>query len=142
VIPLTTKLGGMWEILQFLGRGSSASPLMAQALMAELDEEPFPAVEPALYLKVLGAMEVSVTDGGGDSAQDITMYFLNDNGSRLIIMDPEREYTVTFRSSGDPMALEITMGTELTSPMATRDHDRTHPRQFWSTSWQRIAARS
>jgi len=141
---LTKRIEVHLRILSFLGRRRPpivAPPVGAQrALVSQAEPEPLPAVKPALYLNVTGAIGINVADPFGNNTNqpsdtNITTLgnvpgvseYITGEDSRFIVIDPEREYTVTFRSGADPIVLEVTKGTDITTTMATRYQDLNLP---------------
>lgn len=129
------------QILEFLDRGPTATTLTAseqRVSLSQANQESLPEVKPAFYLQVTGVESVTVTDAFGDSTNDlgdtpmlknvpgVTTYIRGEK-SFLVIVDSEQDYTVTFRSGTDPIALEITKGTDVTTTMAIRYQDLSLP---------------
>jgi len=116
------------EILSFLDRIFRAPPRERGAVVSQVDQEALPALEPAFYLTAIGAGRLKVTDAFGNSTDafsplpGVTAYVTGED-SHLLILDPDREYMVSFLIGSDPIALEIKKGTHLSTTMAIRYKD-------------------
>jgi pimeloyl-ACP methyl ester carboxylesterase len=95
-----------------------------------------PPAEPAYYFEIIGTPTVTVTDMLGhvtnpltatdNLVPDMTYYPLGD-AAHLVILPSDQTYTVTFQTSADPIAIEITQGTDETTSQAVRYQDLVLP---------------
>jgi pimeloyl-ACP methyl ester carboxylesterase len=96
-----------------------------------------PPVQPAYYLNTTNASSVVVGDMFGNStaliAPDVAGTVPNvsnislDERSRLIVLLADQTYTITFRTSSDPILLELTRGTNQSINLAVRYLDLALP---------------
>lgn len=111
----------------------SISPAYQGDLQVGANDTPSPPGEPAYYLTVTGAGNVTITDAAGNSTApindaiagevpDVTYYFVGKH-SYSAIMPVNQTYTITFRSGSEPIALELTQGDGVTTTQAIRYQD-------------------
>jgi len=111
---------------------------MQRSLIADMPSlATLPPLQPAYYLRLTGALSVTVSDAFGNNTAPISGTFavtvpgvtdhLLDTTSHLLVLAAGQTYTVTLQSGTDPMVIALTQGTDVTTTMAIRYQDLTLP---------------
>ena len=112
--------------------GSTLPPAQGQSNLAE-SEATLPPAQPAYYLRVSGAENVTIADDlsnkisllsdvSGSGVPGVTSHLLG-AGSLAVVMPIDKALTITLRSGIDPLAIELTKGTDTTTTEAIRYRD-------------------
>ena len=124
------------EILSFLRDRKSVTASISSLATAtpKMEQDSGTEVEPAFYVRLIGAAAVTVTDASGkstgppnfSSVPGVTLYITGE-GSWLVILQQNQPYSVSFRSGNDAMTVEITKGTDVSTTVAVRYTDLVIP---------------
>lgn len=125
------------EILSRLHASPQTQTQASVAAHAVSDEPSEPEVQPAYYLRIIGAASASIEDSVGNSTNplgdppdnnvsSVTSYLIGEK-SFLAILPIGQTYTVTLRADTHPLILDLTEGTDTVTTRAIRYQDVSLP---------------